>query len=173
MLPKQGLRDPPPGARPEDDRISSDRQAAGRLARVCGGLPLALQIVAAQLKADPALSLSEFADELAAESKRLQRLRYDDGSGMGAPSVAATFELSYRRLDETSARVFRLLAVNRARISPPPRPQCWRICPAGASRASCVGVQCLVHPIRDRGLLSARAWRAARCLLSWFARAVR
>ena len=42
-----------PTARPDDDRISGDPEAAGRLARVCGGLPLALQITAALLKADP------------------------------------------------------------------------------------------------------------------------
>ena len=46
------------------------------------------------------------------EQQRLAALRYDDGSGTAAPSVAAAFELSYRRLDETSARVFRLLPVN-------------------------------------------------------------
>ena len=34
------------------------REAAGRLAGLCGGLPLALQITAALLKADPALSAS-------------------------------------------------------------------------------------------------------------------
>jgi hypothetical protein len=38
-------------ARPQDDRISADPDAAGRLAGVCGGLPLALQITAALLKA--------------------------------------------------------------------------------------------------------------------------
>ena len=37
---------------------------------------------------------------------------YDDGNGPGAPSVAAAFELSYRRLEEDPARVFRLLSVN-------------------------------------------------------------
>ena len=42
-------------ARPSDDRISADAGAAARLAGVCGGLPLALQITAALLKADPAL----------------------------------------------------------------------------------------------------------------------
>jgi tetratricopeptide (TPR) repeat protein len=61
---------------------------------------------------DPALSAAELATELAAETGRLERLAYDDGSGTAAPSVAAAFELSYRRLDETSARVFRLLPVN-------------------------------------------------------------
>ena len=30
---------------------------------------------------------------------RLEALRYDDGSGTSAPSVAAAFELSYRQLD--------------------------------------------------------------------------
>ena len=42
-------------ARPDDDRISADRVRRGRLAGICGGLPLALQITAALLKADPAL----------------------------------------------------------------------------------------------------------------------
>ena len=83
-----------------------------RLAGVCGGLPLALQITAALLNADPALTAGELADELADEIGRLEALRYDDGSGTSAPSVAAAFELSYRQLDEAAARVFRLLPVN-------------------------------------------------------------
>ena len=98
--------------RPADDRISGDPKVAGWLAGVCGGLPLALQITAALLKADPQLSAAELAEELAAESQRLEQLAYDDGSGSGAPSVAAAFELSYRRLEDTAARVFRLLPVN-------------------------------------------------------------
>ena len=54
-------------ARPGDDRISGDAAAAGRLAGMCGGLPLALQITAALLNADPALTVGELADELADE----------------------------------------------------------------------------------------------------------
>jgi tetratricopeptide (TPR) repeat protein len=98
-------------ARPDDDRVSGDRQAAAGLARICGGLPLALQITAALLNADPALSAAELADDLAAESQRLERLTYDDGGGTAAPSVSAAFELSYRRLSDASAGVFRLLPV--------------------------------------------------------------
>jgi tetratricopeptide (TPR) repeat protein len=98
-------------ARPDDDRISGDQQNAARLAGVCGGLPLALQIVGALLKADPTLSTTELAGQLSDEKDRLAALRYDDGSGIGAPSVAAAFKLSYDRLDETAARVFRLLPV--------------------------------------------------------------
>ena len=45
-------------------------------------------------------------------SGRLEALRYDDGSGTSAPSVAAAFELSYRQLDAAAARLFRLLPVN-------------------------------------------------------------
>ena len=99
-------------ARPGDDRMRTDPEAASRLADVCGGLPLALQITAALLNADPTLSVAELADELAVESARLALLAYDDGSGAAGLSVATAFDLSYRRLDETSARVFRLLPVN-------------------------------------------------------------
>ena len=99
-------------ARPGDDRIAADPDAARRLAGACGGLPLALQITAALLTADPALTAADLADDLAAESARLDRLAYDDGSGQGGPSVAATFGLSYRRLDDIAARMFRLLPVN-------------------------------------------------------------
>ena len=99
-------------ARPGDDRIGADRRGAVRLAGICGGLPLALQITAALLKADPSRTVSDLADELADEMRRLEALQYDDGSGTSAPSVAAAFELSYRRLDEVTARVFRLLPVN-------------------------------------------------------------
>jgi tetratricopeptide (TPR) repeat protein len=99
-------------ARPNDERISADRQSAVRLAAICSGLPLALQITAAILKADSTRLVSDLADEFADELRRLEVLRYDDGSGTSAPSVAAAFELSYRQLDASTAQVFRLLPVN-------------------------------------------------------------
>jgi tetratricopeptide (TPR) repeat protein len=104
----QGLR----ATRPDDDRISRDRAAANSLIRICGGLPLALRIIAALLAADPSLTVRELADELTDEIHRLAALHYDDGGGTSAPSVAAAFELSYRQLDEAAARMFRLLPVN-------------------------------------------------------------
>jgi hypothetical protein len=58
-------------ARPSDDRIAADPDAARRLAGTCGGLPLALQITAALLKADPALGVGELAGELSGEKDRL------------------------------------------------------------------------------------------------------
>jgi len=101
-------------ARPGDDRIGADRPGAARLADICGGLPLALQITAALLKADPTRTVSDLAVELSDEVRRLAALSYDEGRGTSASSVAAAFDLSYRQLDETTARVFRLLSVNPA-----------------------------------------------------------
>ena len=98
-------------ARPDDGRIGADPDGAARLARMCDGLPLALSVAAVQLKADPRLTIGELSADLARQGQ-LQRLRYDDGSGAGSPSVEAAFELSYQRLDETSARVFRALSVS-------------------------------------------------------------
>jgi hypothetical protein len=97
-------------ARPADDRIGTDQAAAEGLAAACGGLPLALQVTAALLAADPTMTAAELAAELADEVRRLEALRYDDGSGVSAPSVAAAFELSYRQLAEDTARMFRLLS---------------------------------------------------------------
>ena len=99
-------------ARPGDDRLTSNPGAARRLAEMCGGLPLALRITAALLAADHALTAAELADQLADEIGRLPTLRYDDGGGTSAPSVAAAFDLSYRHLDDAAARLFRLLPVN-------------------------------------------------------------
>jgi tetratricopeptide (TPR) repeat protein len=99
-------------ARPSDDRIGAERPGAVRLARICGGLPLALQITAALLKADALRTVSDLADELDDEVRRLEALHYDDGGGTSAPSVAAAFDLSHRKLHQPAARLFRLLPVN-------------------------------------------------------------
>jgi tetratricopeptide (TPR) repeat protein len=99
-------------ARPDDDRITGSPGAAAELTAMCGGLPLALQIAAALLVSDPSLPVAELSAELAGEAQRLEALRYDDGSGTSARSVAAAFELSYRQLSETAARMFRLLAAH-------------------------------------------------------------
>ena len=97
-------------ARPGDDRISSDHATADKLAETCGGLPLALQITAALLATDQTLTTGDLTGMLSGEVGRLEALRYDDGTGISAPSVAAAFELSYRQLDSDAARLFRLLS---------------------------------------------------------------
>jgi tetratricopeptide (TPR) repeat protein len=86
-------------------RIDADRQAALAMVAVCGGLPLALQIVGAKLAARPDWSIAQVVERLADERHRLSEL------GMGDLSVRATFQLSYEALPEQHARAFRLLAL--------------------------------------------------------------
>ena len=109
---------------------AATRRRRGRLAGVCGGLPLALQITAALLNADPALSAGELADELADENGPAgARCGMTTAAGPAAPSVAAAFELSYRRLDDDrGAGVPAAAGQSRARMCPPLRPRCWPIC---------------------------------------------
>lgn len=92
-------------AEPEDSRVSDDVDAAGRLAALCGHLPLALQIAAALLVEDRGMPVAELVDELAASGDRLAQL--DDGERR----VRAAFDLSYRRLPPEQARLLRLLAL--------------------------------------------------------------
>jgi len=99
-------------ARPGDDRITADPMAARRLAAACGGLPLALQITTSLLKADPTLTTAELAQEFEEKQRWLALLAYDEGSGTAGGSVATAFEHSYRRLDATQARVFRLISAS-------------------------------------------------------------
>ncbi|WP_153182866.1 tetratricopeptide repeat protein, partial [Streptomyces sp. E5N298] len=92
-------------ADPHDGRVGDDTGTSDRLASLCGRLPLALQIAAALLAADPGKPVSELVAALAEAHDRLDHL--DDGER----SVRAAFELSYRRLPPEQARLLRLLAL--------------------------------------------------------------
>ncbi|MFI7057426.1 ATP-binding protein [Streptosporangium canum] len=93
-------------AHPDDTRISDHPADAAMVAGLCGGLPLALQIVAALLADDLARPLAAMAADLADASARLEEMSY------GEVAVRAAFELSYQHLSSDQARLFRLLAVN-------------------------------------------------------------
>ncbi|WP_447004490.1 BTAD domain-containing putative transcriptional regulator [Saccharothrix isguenensis] len=87
------------------DRVAAEPAAVVRLIRHCGGLPLALSIVAARAAAHPEFRLDALADELADERTRLAAL----DAGDEATSVQAVFSWSYERLTTAAARVFGLL----------------------------------------------------------------
>ncbi|MFC6084187.1 ATP-binding protein [Sphaerisporangium aureirubrum] len=75
------------------------------LARLCGGLPLALRIVGNRLISRPGWSAAELAARLADEERRLDQLRAGD------LKIAKAFGMSYEQLAESARRVFRRLAL--------------------------------------------------------------
>ncbi|MEU9276197.1 tetratricopeptide repeat protein [Streptomyces sp. NPDC048342] len=89
-----------------ENRVQDTPEDAAAIARLCGGLPLALRIAVALLADSPARPLSSLGQALEAAHTRLQRLRYEDRA------VRAAFDLSYQALDDDHARLLRLLPLN-------------------------------------------------------------
>ncbi|WP_333768026.1 ATP-binding protein [Streptomyces sp. IBSBF 2435] len=97
-------------ARPDDDRVTAEPDAARRIAELCGSLPLALRITAAQLRDDPYRSFADQAKALSRAHARLGLLSYDDVDADGRPlAVRAAFDLSLARLTDGLQRAFRLI----------------------------------------------------------------
>ncbi|GAA3849193.1 hypothetical protein GCM10022243_13970 [Saccharothrix violaceirubra] len=86
-------------------RIQPDPRSAERIARLCGGLPLAVRIAGARLVAKPHLRPVELAGRLADRGRRLDELQLAD------LDVRASVGLSYRSLGTGARRAFRLLAL--------------------------------------------------------------
>ncbi|MFF2651439.1 BTAD domain-containing putative transcriptional regulator [Streptomyces sp. NPDC058045] len=85
------------------DRADAEPDAVLEVARLCGGLPLAVRIAAARLRNRPEWTFGHLAGKLADGRRRLTEL------GVGDRTVAAAFALSYSRLPAAEQRVFRLL----------------------------------------------------------------
>ncbi|WP_156056507.1 AfsR/SARP family transcriptional regulator [Streptosporangium roseum] len=78
------------------------------LARLCGYLPLALRLAAAQLAGEPTSRIGDFTAKLRQENRlTVLELREDPGTG-----VRSALELSYRSLPEPARRTLRLLSVH-------------------------------------------------------------
>jgi tetratricopeptide (TPR) repeat protein/transcriptional regulator with XRE-family HTH domain len=87
-----------PGIRPGD-------AAVGELTRLCGYLPLAIGMLASQLRYHPAWSAAQLAAELSAARDRLALMRAEN------LSVAAAFALSYTDLTPGQQLLFRRLGL--------------------------------------------------------------
>jgi tetratricopeptide (TPR) repeat protein len=88
------------------ERTTAEPTAAADLAHLCGHLPLALRIVAANLSEHPGTTLADHAAQL--HRSRLDSLTIDgDPSG----SVRTTFGYSYANLRAPARQVFRLLGL--------------------------------------------------------------
>jgi hypothetical protein len=98
------------------DRVNREPEAAAELARVCGGLPLALRIAAANLTDRPARSIARHVAALRTDD-RLSELAVDDDPQI---AVRVAFVQSYARAGPGVRRMFRELGLAPgADLSPP------------------------------------------------------
>jgi tetratricopeptide (TPR) repeat protein/transcriptional regulator with XRE-family HTH domain len=79
---------------------------AGEITRMCGYLPLAIGMLASQLRHHPAQTAAGLAAELAAARDRLSVMRAEN------LSVAAALDLSYQDLSPVQQRLFRRLGLH-------------------------------------------------------------
>jgi len=88
--------------------LAAEPAAARDLITLCGKLPLALSIAAAQAATRPALPLAAFTAQLRSADSRLDVL----DAGDPAASVRAVFSWSSRQLSYPAAQLFRLLGLH-------------------------------------------------------------
>lgn len=92
-------------------RVEVELTTAREIVKLCGRLPIAIRIAAATLKQQiwARKSLQAYAQELAAESTRLQKLENQqiEAAIPGQGNVWASFNLSYRALTEAEQQLFR------------------------------------------------------------------
>jgi len=85
--------------------LGPETEAAGEIARLCGYLPLAIGMLARQLRHHPARTGAELAADLASARDRLAVMHAEN------LSVAAAFDLSYQELTADQQRLFRSLGL--------------------------------------------------------------
>jgi len=90
-----------------EERAAAEPEAVVQLARLCGWLPLALRVAAANLIENPVLSVAGYCTELAG-GDLIGGLRVE---GDDRSAVRAAFDLSYLALPEAVRRTFRLLSL--------------------------------------------------------------
>jgi len=88
-----------------DGRLTAVGDQAEELARLCGGMPIALSVVAARLSAHPRRSVSKEIGNLRADD-RLATLVLDESS------VEAIFDVSYTDLPIPEARTYRMCSLH-------------------------------------------------------------
>jgi DNA-binding SARP family transcriptional activator/tetratricopeptide (TPR) repeat protein len=88
-----------------EDRTREADQVA-KVVRLCGRLPLAIQLTASRVAQDPQLSLTDLVEELSQSPARL------GGSSAACPEVMSAFDLSYHALEPDQQRFFRRLGAS-------------------------------------------------------------
>ncbi|WP_165966398.1 BTAD domain-containing putative transcriptional regulator [Actinomadura sp. 7K507] len=88
-----------------DRRMNAEPEAARELFRLCEGIPMALRIVSAKLRARPHWPISHMVGQLRDETRRLDELSFEGAS------VRATIAMAYDLLDEAAQRLLRRLSL--------------------------------------------------------------
>jgi DNA-binding SARP family transcriptional activator/tetratricopeptide (TPR) repeat protein len=88
------------------ERVAADQAATTELAELCGHLPLALRIAAANLITHPHTTIDDYVDQL-----REDRLAALEIAGDPMGGVRAAFDRSYASLSDPGRRLFRLLGL--------------------------------------------------------------
>ena len=95
-------------------RLRGQGPVTARLVAQCGGLPLALRIVAERLAANPGMPLDALIEPFAAERGRLDWLMV---KGDAAASMRCAFDASYQALPADAARMFRYLGLHNGTLT--------------------------------------------------------
>ena len=88
-----------------EDRTRDADQVA-EVVRLCGWLPLAIQLTASRVARDSCLSLASLVEELSQSATQL------GGTGPACPEVMAAFDLSYQALEPDHQRMLRRLGAS-------------------------------------------------------------
>jgi DNA-binding SARP family transcriptional activator len=83
-----------------------DQAAVAEVVRMCGYLPLAIQLAGSRLRHHPAWSITDLASRLSRSQHRLSEI------GAGDREIAGSLALSYRYLMSGQKRLFRQLALH-------------------------------------------------------------
>jgi DNA-binding SARP family transcriptional activator len=87
------------------ERVHSEEAAALAIVRLCGGVPLALRILAAKLAQRPHWRLEKMVRRLTDDERRLDELT------LGGVGIRTTLTLSYSGLSDTARRLFLRLSL--------------------------------------------------------------
>ncbi len=113
-------------------RLDAEPDAVDEIVRVCGGLALALAVVAAKAATTPDVALGDLAAQLHAGQEGLDALTGWDA----ATNVRAVFACSYRALPDPAARLFRLLGLHTGPDLTPAAAASLAAIPVGQARAA-------------------------------------
>ncbi|MBB6122055.1 AfsR/SARP family transcriptional regulator [Nocardiopsis algeriensis] len=83
-----------------EERVRREERQAREIVRICGGLPLALRVVAARMLSRPRWSFAHVARRLGEQNRKFRELRVE------GQSVESAIDLSYRSLNAQQRRVF-------------------------------------------------------------------